>query len=92
MTTTDSSSVNLDGADKSLEELALELLKGNRRTGYDPYYKFNYEYSVPSPGRYNWQWFWDSCFHVIALSRLDTGMARRPHCVYLVTRRRRGMG
>ncbi len=64
-------------APKTLEELALARLKANRRTGYDPFYKFNYEYSMPSPGRYHWQWFWDSCFHVIALSRLDTEMARR---------------
>ncbi len=62
---------------RSLEELALERLKGNRRTGYDPFYKFNYEYSLPSPGRYRWQWFWDSCFHVIALSKVDAGMAVR---------------
>jgi hypothetical protein len=61
----------------SLEELALERLKANRRTGYDPFYRFNYEYSIPSHGRYQWQWFWDSCFHVIALAKLDSEMAIR---------------
>ncbi len=60
-----------------LNQLALERLRGNRRTGYDPYYRINYEYSIPSPGRYQWQWFWDSCFHVIALARLDPAMAQR---------------
>ncbi|MDA0233197.1 MAG: hypothetical protein O3C69_06900, partial [Chloroflexi bacterium] len=64
-------------AGPSIEELALERLKANRRTGYDPYYRFNYEYSIPSAGRYQWQWFWDSCFHVIALAKLDPGMAKR---------------
>lgn len=68
-----------DGATpgESLEELALARLKGNRRTGYDPFYKYNYEYSIPSEGRYQWQWFWDSCFHVIALAKLDPRMAIR---------------
>lgn len=61
----------------TLKELALARLKGNRRSGYDPYYRFNYEYSIPSHGRYQWQWFWDSCFHVIALAKLDTQMAKR---------------
>ena len=59
----------------SLEQKALARLIANRRTGYDPYYRTRYEYSIPSPGRYNWQWFWDSCFHVIALSRLDPVLA-----------------
>lgn len=72
---------------ESLEELALDRLKKNRRTGYDPFYKFNYEYSIPSPGRYHWQWFWDSCFHVIALSRLDTDMARRELDTILASQR-----
>lgn len=52
-------------------------LKANRRSGFDPYYQINYEYSIPSPGRYVWQWFWDSCFHVIALAKLDSEMAIR---------------
>ncbi len=72
---------------KSLEELALARLKGNRRTGYDPFYKINYEYSIPSPGRYTWQWFWDSCFHVIALARLDPQMAIRELDTLLATQR-----
>ena len=59
----------------TLEERALARLVANRRTGFDPFYRFNYEYSIPSPGRYNWQWFWDSCFHIIALARLDPRMA-----------------
>ena len=59
----------------TLEQRALARLIGNRRTGYDPFYKTNYEYSIPSAGRYHWQWFWDSCFHIIALARLDPKMA-----------------
>ncbi|MBT4126580.1 MAG: hypothetical protein HOJ22_08450 [Chloroflexi bacterium] len=59
----------------TLEERALARLIANRRTGYDPFYKFDYEYSIPSQGRYHWQWFWDSCFHIIALARLNPAMA-----------------
>ena len=59
----------------TLEQKALARLIGNRRTGYDPFYKTTYEYSIPSEGRYQWQWFWDSCFHIIALARLDHNMA-----------------
>jgi len=59
----------------TLEQRALARLIENRRTGYDPFYKFDYEYSVPSPGRYHWQWFWDSYFHIIALARLEPAMA-----------------
>ena len=63
---------NLEG---TLEERALARLIANRRTGYDPFYKVDYEYSIPSQGRYHWQWFWDSCFHIIALARLRPAMA-----------------
>ncbi len=59
----------------TLEERALARLIANRRTGFDPFYKVEYEYSFPSQGRYHWQWFWDSCFHIIALARLDPAMA-----------------
>jgi glycogen debranching enzyme len=58
-----------------LEEKALARLIASRRSGYDPFYRFEYEYSIPSPGRYRWQWFWDSCFHIIALARLNPAMA-----------------
>jgi len=59
----------------TLEERALARLIANRRTGYDPFYKVQYEYSIPSQGRYHWQWFWDSGFHIIALARLHPAMA-----------------
>lgn len=73
--------------ERSLEELALERLKNNRRSGYDPFYKYHYEYSIPSPGRYHWQWFWDSCFHVIALAKLDPRMAIRELDTILASQR-----
>jgi hypothetical protein len=36
-----------------------------------------YSYTQPSPGRYPWQWYWDSCFAAIAWRRIDRERARR---------------
>ncbi|HTX13596.1 MAG TPA: hypothetical protein VME22_33570 [Solirubrobacteraceae bacterium] len=35
-----------------------------------------YRYTAPSPGRYPWQWYWDSCFAAIAWRRFDPARAR----------------
>ncbi len=35
-----------------------------------------YGFSSPSPGRYDWQWYWDSCFHAIIWRRLDAAHSR----------------
>jgi hypothetical protein len=35
-----------------------------------------YEYSQPSPGRYPWQWYWDSCFAAIVWRRFEPARAR----------------
>ena len=52
---------------EELRSRALDQLLENVRTGFDPYYQQRYTYVMPSIGRYEWQWFWDSCFHAIAL-------------------------
>jgi glycogen debranching enzyme len=57
----------------ALSELHREvrrLLLHNLMEGYSPLLNQHYCYIAPSPGRYPFQWFWDSCFHVIMLSRL----------------------
>ncbi|HVE69710.1 MAG TPA: hypothetical protein VNB64_14140 [Solirubrobacteraceae bacterium] len=36
-----------------------------------------YGFTAPSPGRYPWQWYWDSCFIAIVRSRWDRERARR---------------
>jgi hypothetical protein len=36
-----------------------------------------YSYTEPSPGRYPWQWYWDSCFAAIVWRRFDRERARR---------------
>jgi hypothetical protein len=35
-----------------------------------------YEYTQPSPGRYPWQWYWDSCFAAIVWRRFDRARSR----------------
>ena len=35
-----------------------------------------YRYTQPSPGRYPWQWYWDSCFAAIVWRRSDPARAR----------------
>ena len=35
-----------------------------------------YAYTQPSPNRYPWQWYWDSCFAAIAWRRFDPARAR----------------
>jgi hypothetical protein len=36
-----------------------------------------FAYTEPSPGRYPWQWYWDSCFAAIAWRRTEPERARR---------------
>ncbi len=35
-----------------------------------------YAYTAPSPGRYPWQWYWDSCFAAVVWRRFDRRRAR----------------
>jgi hypothetical protein len=35
-----------------------------------------YAYTRPSPARYPWQWYWDSCFAAIVWRRLDPNRSR----------------
>jgi hypothetical protein len=36
-----------------------------------------FAYTRPSPSRYPWQWYWDSCFAAVAWRHLDPARARR---------------
>ncbi len=62
---------------EELKRSALELLLRNRKTGYSDWTKKEYDFSCPSPRDYPYQWFWDSCFHSIALSHLDVELAKK---------------
>jgi hypothetical protein len=35
-----------------------------------------FAYTRPSPGRYPWQWYWDSCFAAVAWRHFDPGRSR----------------
>lgn len=56
--------------DKFKKEV-LNLMIRNRRVGS------GYQYTVPSPKSYPYQWFWDSCFHAIVFTYFDTEDAKR---------------
>lgn len=56
---------------KSIQEQTKEILEKNRR-------KVNgYQYTVPSPNIYPFQWQWDSCFHAIMLCHFDVEQAKK---------------
>jgi glycogen debranching enzyme len=64
----------LAGADtmthSELRAAVRALLLRNVREGYSALLGQNYCYIAPSLKTYPFQWFWDTCFHVIMLARL----------------------
>lgn len=54
--------------------LAERVLRGNWVEGRRD--ETSYAYTQPSPGRYPWQWYWDSCFAAIVWRRFDPARAR----------------
>ncbi len=50
---------------------AQKLYLNNRRTHGE------FQYTVPSPSVYPYQWLWDSCFHAIVLSILEPEAAKQ---------------
>lgn len=54
-----------------------ELLKNVKQVFKDNQRSFeHFNYTVPSPDSYPYQWFWDSCFHAIILSHFDIKRAK----------------
>jgi hypothetical protein len=53
------------------------VLRQNWREGTQAAHERPYGFTCPSPGRYPWQWYWDSCFHAIAWRRFDPARSRR---------------
>jgi hypothetical protein len=60
-------------ADRALAETR-RVLEQNWREG--DWGGRHYAYTEPSPGRYPWQWYWDSCFAAIVRRRYDPAKAR----------------
>jgi hypothetical protein len=55
-------------------QIAERVLRGNWVEGERDGIPF--AYTRPSPGRYPWQWYWDSCFAAIVWRRFDPARAR----------------
>ena len=55
-------------------EIAERVLRGNWLEGDRG--ETHFAYTRPSPTRYPWQWYWDSCFAAIVWRRFDRDRAR----------------
>ena len=63
---------------KTIIEKGRALLQNNRRSGeFQNDQEISYFYTCPSPQTYTHQWLWDSCFHIIINSYLDTDYAKK---------------
>jgi len=51
-------------------EVAL-IHERNRQRGFATWCNHEFDFTCPSSVTYPFQWFWDSCFHAIALSHVD---------------------
>ena len=63
------------------------VLRQNWREGTRAADGHPFAFTCPSPGRYPWQWYWDSCFHAIAWRRFDPARSRRELESLLATQR-----
>ena len=61
---------------EELESAARKILLGNLRRGVADWNGKEYSFVCPSLVGYPFQWFWDSCFHAIALIHLDPEQAK----------------
>jgi glycogen debranching enzyme len=57
-------------AEAELREAVRALLRRNQRRGYSALLGRSYSYIAPALKTYPFQFFWDTCFHVILLARL----------------------
>ena len=53
------------------------VLRQNWREGRQSRGGQAFAFTCPSPGRYPWQWYWDSCFHAIVWRHFDPARSRR---------------
>lgn len=76
--------------DEEIRQAAARLLRSNLRQGVSSFDRQPYSFSVPSPGTYPYQWFWDSCFHAIVWARIDIDQAKRELLTLLRAQDRHG--
>lgn len=61
-----------------IPERLRQLLLHNTKEGYSRLLNRHYCYVAPALGTYQYQWFWDACFHVIMFARLgELELAKR---------------
>jgi len=58
-----------------LRAAVISLYRANRQQGHSAWRGVDYDFTCPAVGLYPHQWFWDSCFHAIVLSRFDVPRA-----------------
>jgi glycogen debranching enzyme len=56
---------------KELREKVRAMMLENKVEGYSKLLDAHYSYIAPSKDRYQFQWFWDTCFHIFILCALD---------------------
>lgn len=62
--------------DEEIKAQVREVLYRNMISGRKA--GFDYHYTTPSPGTYPSQYFWDTCFHIFALTALgEVEMAKK---------------
>ena len=61
---------------EALKAGARRILMGNLRRGRAEWNGVEYTFVCPALRSYPFQWYWDSCFHAIALTHLDADLAR----------------
>ncbi|MEZ4256683.1 MAG: trehalase family glycosidase [Polyangiales bacterium] len=52
------------------------LYDRNRQQGHAAWANLDYDFVCPSAETYPFQWFWDSCFHAVALTHVDLERAK----------------
>ena len=69
----------------SMRVLCRDTLAGNWTVGERD--GVGFAYTRPSPDRYPWQWYWDSCFSAIAWRRFDRERSRQELATLLAAAR-----
>jgi hypothetical protein len=73
------------GRPAAVRALCQETLRANWVSGERDGVAF--AYTQPSPGRFRWQWYWDSCFSAIVWRRFDASRSRTELCTLLAAAR-----
>lgn len=69
--------------DKEIIEKTREVIYKNMIKGSINKQQTSYHYTKPSPGRYPFQFFWDTCFHVYILTALGEYKMAKEHLTSL---------